>query len=57
VSQADVLGITLALGMTLGAILWEWLRGDLFPRLWNRKFRGPETRSTETNEQRKHGRR
>lgn len=32
-SEANVLGITLAIGITAGAVVWEWLRGDLFPRL------------------------
>ena len=50
-SEADVIGITLALGMTAGAALWEWLRGDLFPRLWDRKNEEYEARLRELREQ------
>ncbi len=27
----------LAVGLTLGAVVWERLRGDLMPRLWNKR--------------------
>ena len=56
-SEADVIGISLALGMTAGAALWEWLRGDLFPRLWDRKNKEYEARLRELREQleRAHG--
>ena len=37
-NEVEIIGITLALGMTAGAALWEWMRGDLFPRLWDRKI-------------------
>ena len=43
-SEPEVIGITLAIGLTAGAALWEWLRGDLFPRLWDRKAEEYETR-------------
>ena len=49
-SEADVIGITLALGVTAGAALWEWLRGDLFPRLWARKNEECEARLCELRE-------
>ena len=50
-SEADVIGITLALGVTAGAALWEWLRGDLFPRLWDRKNEEYEACLCELREQ------
>ena len=50
-SEADVIGITLALGMTAGAALWEWLRGDLFPRLLDRKSEEYGARLRELREQ------
>ncbi len=50
-SEADVIGITLVLGMTAGAAVWEWLRGDIFPRLWNRKNEEYETRLRELRKQ------
>lgn len=50
-SEADMIGVTLALGVTAGAVLWEWLRGDLFPRLWDRKFDDYEARLRELREQ------
>jgi len=46
-----MIGITLALGMTAGAALWEWLRGDLFPRLRDRKNEEYEVRLRELREQ------
>ncbi len=56
-SEADMIGISLALGMTAGAALWEWLRGDLFPRLRDRKNEEYEARLRELREQleRAHG--
>jgi len=50
-NEADVIGISLALGMTAGAALWEWLRGDLFPRMWDRKNEEYEARLCELREQ------
>lgn len=34
-NEAEIIGISLAVGITLGAVVWERLRGDLMPRLWN----------------------
>ena len=34
-NNAGVVAISLAVGLTAGAVAWEWLRGDLMPRLWN----------------------
>lgn len=34
-NEAEIIGISLAVGITLGAFVWERLRGDLMPRLWN----------------------
>ena len=34
-NDAEVVAIALAVGLTAGAAVWEWLRGDLMPRLWN----------------------
>ncbi len=50
-SEADVIGISLALGMTAGAALWEWLRGEIFPRLWDRKNEKYEARLRKLREQ------
>ena len=49
-SEADVIGITLALGIAAGAALWEWLRGDLFPRLWGCKDENYEARLRDLKE-------
>jgi len=50
-SEADVIGITLALGLAAGAALWEWLRGDLFPRVWGCKDENHEARLRDLEEQ------
>ena len=50
-SEADVIGITVALGMAAGAGLWEWLRGDLFPRIWRCKDENYEARLHDLREQ------
>ena len=50
-NEANVIGITLALGMTAGAALWEWLRGDLFPRMRGRKDESYEARLRDLKEQ------
>ena len=34
-NEAELIGIALAVGITIGAVVWERLRGDLMPRLWN----------------------
>ena len=34
-NDVEVVAISLAVGLTAGAVVWEWLRGDLMPRLWN----------------------
>jgi hypothetical protein len=34
-NEAELIGIALAAGITIGAVVWERLRGDLMPRLWN----------------------
>ena len=34
-NEAEVIGIALAVGITVGAFAWDRLRGDLMPRLWN----------------------
>jgi hypothetical protein len=31
----EIAAISLAAGITVGAFVWEWLRGDLMPRWWN----------------------
>ncbi len=36
-NDAEVVAISLVVGLTAGAVVWEWLRGDLMPRLWNRR--------------------
>jgi hypothetical protein len=33
-NEAELIGIALAAGITIGAVVWERLRGDLMPRLW-----------------------
>ena len=50
-SEADTIGIALALGMTAGAVVWEWLRGDLFPQLRDRRNQQCEARLRELEEQ------
>jgi len=49
--EANVIGVTLALGMTAGAALWEWLRGDLFPRMRGCKDENYEARLRDLREQ------
>lgn len=34
-NEVELAAVCLAIGITLGAAVWEWLRGDLMPRLWN----------------------
>lgn len=34
-NEAELIGIALAAGITIGAIAWDRLRGDLMPRLCN----------------------
>lgn len=34
-NDVEVVAISLAVGLTAGAVVWEWLRGDLMPRLWD----------------------
>lgn len=34
-NEVQTVAISLAVGVTVGAWVWEWLRGDLMPRLWN----------------------
>jgi len=36
-NEAELIGIALAVGITIGAVVWERLRGDLMPRLWNNR--------------------
>jgi hypothetical protein len=33
----EIVAVSLAVGITVGAVAWEWLRGDLMPRLWNER--------------------
>ena len=34
-NEVELAAVCVAIGITLGAAVWEWLRGDLMPRLWN----------------------
>lgn len=34
-NEVEAVAISLAVGVTAGALVWEWLRGDLMPRFWN----------------------
>jgi hypothetical protein len=34
-NNAEAVAISPAVGLTAGAVVWEWLRGDLMPRLRN----------------------
>lgn len=34
-NEVEAVAMSLAVGVTAGAVVWEWLRGDLMPRLWN----------------------
>ncbi len=36
-SEVEIAAIFLAVGLTVGALVWERLRGDLMPRLWNNR--------------------
>ena len=36
-NEAELIGISLAAGITIGAVVWERMRGDLMPRLWNER--------------------
>lgn len=46
-SEANLLGLTLVIGVTTGAVAWEWLRGDLLPRLWYKRNADREARVLE----------
>ena len=34
-NEVEIAAISLAVGLTVGALVWERLRGDLMPRWWN----------------------
>ena len=36
-NEIDAVLISLVIGVTIGAFAWDRLRGDLMPRLWNRR--------------------
>jgi hypothetical protein len=36
-NEVEAVAISLAVGVTAGALVWEWLRGDLMPRFWNNR--------------------
>jgi len=36
-NEVEIAGVCLAVGLTIGAVVWERLRGDLMPRLWNKR--------------------
>ena len=36
-NEVEIAAIFLAVGLTVGALVWERLRGDLMPRLWNNR--------------------
>jgi len=36
-TEVEAMALSLIAGVTAGAIVWEWLRGDLMPRLWNNR--------------------
>ena len=36
-NEVEIAGIALAVGLTVGALVWERLRGDLMPRWWNKR--------------------
>lgn len=46
-NEVELAAICMAIGITAGAAIWEWLRGDLMPRLWNDRN---ESRLRELNE-------
>ncbi len=46
-TEANLLGLTLVIGVTAGAFAWEWLRGDLLPRLWYKRNAEREARVLE----------
>jgi hypothetical protein len=46
-NEANFLAITLVIGVTAGAFAWEWMRGDLLPRLWYKRNAEREARVLE----------
>jgi len=34
-NEVELVALSLAVGISVGAIVWDRLRGDLRPRLWN----------------------
>lgn len=34
-NEVELVALSLAVGISVGAIVWDRLRGDLMPRLWN----------------------
>ena len=36
-NEVEIAGMCLAVGLTVGAFVWERLRGDLMPRWWNKR--------------------
>ena len=36
-NEVEIAALSLAVGLTVGAFVWERLRGDLMPRLWNNR--------------------
>ena len=36
-NEVEIAAICLAVGLTVGAVVWDRLRGDLMPRLWNKR--------------------
>ena len=36
-NKVEIAAIFLAVGLTVGAVVWERLRGDLMPRLWKKR--------------------
>lgn len=36
-NEVELVALSLAVGITVGALVWDRMRGDLMPRLWNHR--------------------